>query len=78
MVSLRSFRRMWRSSEKCPINSRYNYLDHSCHYFHLNMFLDVCLEIELILWNVILGALRNRDPGRKRHPTAKASGLAGW
>lgn len=35
MRSLRSLRRILSSSEKCPINSRYNYLDHCCHYFHL-------------------------------------------
>lgn len=70
MGSLRSLR-IPGSSEKCPVNSRYNYLDHCCHYVHLNKFLDVWLEIKIVLWNVVLRAMRNVHPGKEKHPAGE-------
>lgn len=70
MGSLRSLRRIPSSSGNCPINSRYNYLD-CCHYFQLNKFLDVWLEIKIILCNVILRAMRDVHPGKEKHPAGE-------
>lgn len=70
MGSLGSLRRILSSSEKCPINSRCNHLVHCCHYFHLNKFLDVSLEIKLILWNVIPGATISGRGRKEQHSAA--------
>lgn len=63
--SLRSSRRVLSSSEKCPTR---------CHSFHLNKFVGVRLERKLILWNVILRAMRNVGPGKETVPVGEDSG----
>lgn len=61
MGSFRYLRRILSFLEECFINLRYNYLNYCYYYFYLNKFLDVWLEIKIILWNVMFGVMGNMD-----------------